>query len=95
MLHTDILINLEVLAYQLNLHVGILDQRSQALLDGLDLLRDRTENTFLEPIELIETAPCADLTKTNEDTTHGLEVEGFVATEDEDESSKLDSQCLD
>ena len=33
--------------------------RAEALLDGLDLLRDGGEHALLEPVELVETAPGA------------------------------------
>jgi len=64
-------------------------------LDALNLLRDCTEDPLLQSIELVEASPRSDLAQSDEDPSHRLEVEGFVAAEDEDESSELDSESLD
>ena len=47
--------------------------RGEALLDGLDLLRDGGEHALLEPVELVEAAPGADLAQPHEDPPHRLE----------------------
>lgn len=91
---THVFIELHVLAYELNLGVRVLDQPSKTLLDTLHLLRDGTEDTFLETIELVEASPSSDLTETNEDTSHGLEIKSLVATENQDETSKLHPKRL-
>ena len=92
---THVLVQLDVLPHQLDLGVRVLDESRKTLLDALDLLRDGTEDTFLETVELVEAAPRADLAKTDEDTSHGLEVECLVATEDQDETSQLHTESLD
>jgi hypothetical protein len=73
----------------------VLCHLNQTLLDRLHLLRDSTKNPLLQSIELVKASPCTDLTKADEDTAHSLEIEGFVATENEDETSQLYTQCLD
>ena len=88
---TDIGVDLQALAHQLDLDVRVLRHLNQTLLDRLHLLGDGTENSLLQSIELIKASPCTDLTKANEDTTHGLEIEGFVATENQDETSQLNT----
>ena len=92
---THILVDLHILSHKLDLRIGVLDKRCKTLLDGLDLLRNSTENTLLESIELIKASPRSNLTKTNENTTHGLEIESFVTAENEDEAAKLDTQSFD
>jgi hypothetical protein len=92
---TNVLIDLQGLPNQFDLNVRILDESSQALLNTLHLLRDRAQNTLLQSIELVETAPCSNLTKTDEYTTHGLEIERFIAAEHQDESTELDTEGLD
>ena len=64
-------------------------------MDALYLLRDSTDDTLLETVELVEASPCANMTKTDEDTTHGLEVKCLVTAEDKDEASELDSESFD
>jgi hypothetical protein len=64
-------------------------------LDALNLLRDGTEDTFFESIELVEASPRADLAQSDKDASHRLEVERLVAAEDEDEATQLDSEGLD
>ena len=95
MLHTDVLVDLQMLAHQLDLDIGVLGQLHQSLLNSLYLLRNCTENSFLQPIKLVETSPCSNLTQANKDAAHGLEVEGLVATKYQDETSQLHSQSLD
>ena len=92
---THVAVDLDVLPHKLNFGVGVLYQRCQALLDGLNLLGYCGEDALFETVELIETAPCSHLTKTNEDTTHGLEIESFVTAENEDEAAKLDTKSFD
>lgn len=91
---THVLIELDVLADELDLRVRVLSERSETLLDTLDLLGDGTENAFLKTIELVETSPRAHLTETDEDTTHGLQVKCLVATEDKDEATQLYTKSL-
>ena len=92
--HTHLVVDLDVLPNQLDLRVRVLDECGKTLLDGLDLLRDGTEDTLFETIELVETAPSTDLTKTNEDTSHCLEIERLVTAEDQDETPKLYTKRL-
>ena len=79
---THVAVDLDILPNELDFGIRVLHQRCQTLLDGLDLLGYRTENTLFKSIKLVETAPCPYLTETNEDTTHGLEVERLVTAED-------------
>lgn len=62
-------------------------RRTQTLLDDLDLGRYGREHTLIQPIELVKAPPGADLAYARKDPTHGLEVERFVATEHEHETS--------
>ena len=93
--HTHLIIDLDILPDQLDFRVRVLDECGETLLDGLDLLRDGTEDTLLETIELVEASPRADLTETDEDTTHCLEVERLVTAEDQDEATELNTEGLD
>lgn len=79
---THILVDLDTFANKLDFGVWVLHERSKTLLDTLHLLRDSTENTLLESVEFIEASPRADLTQSDEDTAHGLEIESFVTAED-------------
>lgn len=92
---TNVLIDLETFTNKLNFNVRVLRQRNETLLNALYLLRHSTENTLLESVEFVKTSPCTDLTKTDEDATHGLEVEGFVATEDQNETPQLYAKSFD
>lgn len=92
--HTHLAIDLDVFAYKLDFMVGVLHECSQTLLYTLHLLRDGTKDTFFETVELVETSPCANLTETDEDTAHCLEVKRLVATKNQDESAQLYTQCL-
>ena len=92
---THVLVDLDVLSNELNFGIRILDQGSQTLLNTLYLLRDGTKNSFFETVELIETSPGSDLTETDKDTAHGLEVERLVTAEDQDETPKLHTKRLD
>lgn len=93
--HTHVPVDLDVLPNEFNFSVRVLDERCETLLDSLNLLRYGTKNTLFETIELVETTPRADLTETNEDTTHSLEVERLVATEDQDEATELYTESFD
>lgn len=93
--HTHVSVDLDVLPNEFNFSVRVLDERCKTLLDSLNLLRHSTKNTLFETIELVETTPGTDLTKTDEDTTHGLEVERLVTTEDKDEATELYTESLD
>lgn len=44
----------------------------QGHLDVLDLLGDGRQHSLLQTIELVKTAPSANLTQSHKDTTHGL-----------------------
>lgn len=92
---TDVLVDLQVLSHQLNLRIRVLHQRSQTLLNALHLLTNGTQNPLLQPIELVETSPRSDLTKTDENTTHSLEIERLVTTEDKYESPELNTKRFD
>lgn len=92
---TNVLVDLQILPDQLNLGVGVLHQRCETLLNALHLLRYGTEDTLLKSIELVEATPCSDLTQTNENTAHGLEVECLVTTEYQHEATKLYTKGLD
>lgn len=92
---TNILVDLEVLANNFDLGVGVLDQRDKTLLDGLHLLRHGTEDALLESIKLVKATPRPDLTQSHKDSAHGLEVEGLVTAENKDEATKLDPECFD
>lgn len=61
---------------------------SQAMLYDQDLLRNSWQYSFLESVELIKATPCTYLTKTYEDSSHGLEIEAVVTVEDQYVSSK-------
>ena len=63
-------------------------------MNRLNLLRDGRQHPLLQTIELVEATPRADLTQADEDAAHGLEVEGLVAVEDEDESAELVAQSF-
>ena len=65
------------------------------MLDALHLLRDRTQDAFLHVVELVKSSPRSDLTKTNKNAAHCLEVERLVAIEHEHKPTKLDIKCLD
>ena len=91
---TNILINFQMFAHQLNFSIRIFNQLSETLLNALNLLGHSTKDTLLQSIELVETSPRADLTQTDENPTHRLEVKGFVATENQDESTKLNAKGL-
>ena len=92
---THILVDLHILSHKLDLRIGVLDKRCKTLLDGLDLLRNSTKDTLFESIKLIKASPRSNLTKTNENTTHGLEIKGFVTAENEDKAAKLNTKSLD
>lgn len=92
--HTDIFIDPQIFADKFNFSVGVLNKFRQSLLNALNLLRDGAKNSLLKSIELVETPPCPDLTKTNEYPAHCLEIEGFVATEYENKSPKLYSKSF-
>lgn len=92
---TDVLIDFQALTHQLNFSVGVFDKIGKTLLDSLYLLRDGTQNAFLQTIELVEAPPSSDLAKTNKDTTHSLEVECLITTKNKDEATKLDTESLD
>ena len=79
---THVLVELHVLPNKFDLGVRVLYQGRKTLLDTLDFLRDVRQYSLLETIELVETAPSTDLTKTNEDTSHCLEIERLVTAED-------------
>merc|ERR1711990_533172 len=63
-------------------------------LDGLDLLGHRGQCSLLQSVELVKTSPGSHLAETNKDPSHGLEVKGLVAVEDEDEPPQLITQSL-
>jgi hypothetical protein len=88
-------IDFQSLANQLDGALVALDELGQPNLNALNLLRDGRQDTFVQPVELIETAPCTDLTKPNENATHSLKVESLVATKDQDEAAELHTKCFD
>ena len=63
-------------------------------LDGLNLLRDSGQHALLETIELVETSPSADLTQSDKDASHGLEIERLVAVKDDYEAAELVAERL-
>ena len=79
--HTYVLIGLQTLPNELNLNIGILDDGGKSLLYTLHLLQESTQNVFLLSVELIKTTQHSNLTKTNKDLAHGLEIECLVTTE--------------
>jgi hypothetical protein len=64
-------------------------------LDALNLLRDGTQNTFFQPIELVEASPSSDLTYSEENSSHRFEIESVIATEYQHKSTELTSQSFD
>lgn len=92
---TDVLVDLQALPNKLNLGIGILGKSSQSLLDTLHLLRDSTQNTFLQPVELVKASPGPHLTEANKNATHGLEIKRLVATEYQHKAAELDTKGLD
>lgn len=66
----------------------------ESLLYGLDLLGDSRQHPLLQSVELIEASPGTNLTKTNKDTAHGLEVKGLVTVEDQHKSTQLVTKSL-
>ncbi len=84
---------LDLIGGSIGVRVG--SRVGETLLDTLDLLRDRREDTFLQSIELVETTPCSNSAETDKDTTHGLEVECLVTTEDNDKHAELNTERLD
>ena len=91
---THLTVDLYVLPDQLNLSMGILNKSGKTLLDALHLLRYSTKDTLLKTIKLIETPPSSNLTKPDENTTHSLEIESFIATKHQHKPPKLNSQSL-
>ena len=83
-IRTNVLVDLQALPNELDLSIRVLHQRRQTLLYALHLLTNSTQNPLLQSIELVKASPSADLTQSDEDTTHGLEVERLVATEDQE-----------
>lgn len=67
----------------------------QSFLDRLDLLRNRRQHALFQSIELVETSPGTDLAQTDKDAAHRLEVERFVAVEDQHETAQLMAQGFD
>src|SRR5580704_17198714 len=49
---------------------------------------------FPKSIELIETPPCTNLTHSNENMSHSLEIERFITTKHQNKSTKLYTECL-
>lgn len=92
---TDILVDLQTFADQLDFGVGVLGNSGKTLLNALNLLRNRGQDALLETIELVEATPSTDLAETNEDTPHRLKVKRLVAAEDQNEATQLNSQRFD
>ena len=92
---TCVLVHLQLSTNHLNLRIRILDILLESDLDILDLLRNGGQNPLLQTIELVETTPSTNLTDTQKDPTHRLEIECVVTAEHERESSELDTQRLD
>ena len=61
----------------------------ERLLDGLDLLGDGREHPLFKTVELVKATPGSDLTQTDKDTTHGLEVKRLVTVEDQNKTTHL------
>lgn len=59
---THILVELQVLPNKLDFGVRIFYQVSKTLLDGLNLLRDSTQDPFFKSIKFVETSPSSHLT---------------------------------
>lgn len=69
--------------------------RPEPLLNALNLLRHGREDSLFESVRLVETPPSADLTQSDKDPSHRLEVEGFVAAEDQNEAAESYTESLD
>ena len=75
-------------------HVECLAAFFESRLDLENLLRYCREHTLLESVELVEATVRADLTQTDENTSHRLPVESLITIEDESEAAKHGSQSL-
>lgn len=82
---TDLWIQLDILTHQFNFALSF----SETSLNDQNLLRAGREHTFLQSVKLVEAAPSTDLAETDEDATHCVEVEGFVAVEHQDKETEL------
>jgi hypothetical protein len=90
-MHTNILVDLQVLPDQLDLGIRILCHGRQTLLDALDLLRYCTKDSFFKSIELVKTTPSSDLAQADKYTTHRLKIKSFITAEHQNKSPKLDA----
>ena len=88
---TRVCAKLDVLADELDLETGIRHELFQTQLDTLNLLRDSRQDPLLQSIELVKTSPSANLTQAHKDTTHRLEIKGFIAAEHQHEAAELDA----
>lgn len=92
---TNVSVDPKVLANELNLGVRVFNQGGKALLNALHLLRDGRQDALFKTIKLVEAAPSTNLAETNEDATHGLEIECLVATEHQNETTELHPKGFD
>ena len=79
--HTYVLVDFQTLPNKLNLNIRILGDSGKSLLDTLHLLWDSTQNAFLLSVEHVKATLYSNLTKSNKDSAHGLEIEHLVTTE--------------
>jgi hypothetical protein len=71
--------------------------RSSKRLNYTDTAYSVSHTTYLagNDTDLVETTPSANLTKADENASHGLEVESLVTTENEHEATESNAQSLD
>ena len=90
---TRVLVHFQSSPHKLNLGFLFLAV-FQPNLDILDLLGNGRKNTFLQTVKFIKATPSTNLTDTEEDSAHGLEIECVVTAKDERETTKLETQCF-
>ena len=66
----------------------------ESLLYGLDLLGDSRQHPLFQSVELVKAAPGPNLTETNKDTPHGLEVKRLITVEDQHKATQLMTKSL-
>ena len=87
--------DLQLAPDKIDLRVWIGHALAQANLNVLNLLRNGGEDALLQSVELVETSPGTHLRDTEEDATHGLEVESVVAVEYQRKATELDTERFD
>jgi hypothetical protein len=91
-MRTGVAVNLQASSYHINLTIRVFNILLQSNLNVLHLLGHGGQNTLLQSVKLVETTPSTDLTNTQENTTHRLEIKSIITTEHQGKSSKLYSQ---